>query len=462
MRSLLQSRSVLLFAFAFAVMGDPVSSVAYAVEAALRALGGNLVLLLPTMAIVLAIIALIAVNYNQLYVRFSRGGGDASAVGSAFGERWAFLPIGALTVDYALTIAISIAAGSSAVIAYLPGLAPFRIPLALALLLLVGGLTWFGHRGRVLFALMTLAFVGVASIVLLIGLVAPHGHGTAPLRPAGAHFGPVAVLLAYPVAMALATGVEAPSSAIAQLGALDDAGRIHFGRVTLWSMFAIVAWLTVALTVLAVRLRVGVPTGHETQMSQIGRTAVGNGPLFAGFQLTTAILLLAAASSSLQAGPGLMKALAKGSGGIGVLPRGLGRVNQHRTPYASVALFVAISGLLIVVADAREQELVIFYAVTVFVAFLCGLLAMARFFRRERRRLLLAVATIAALAVAVTLCVDLARLTPLVSLAAALAISGALYALWLSAGRPTGVAEAERLSETDEGDFLPDVSAESA
>src|SRR5579884_1072168 len=105
MRSLIGNRSVLLFAFAFAVMGDPVSSVAYAVEAALRALGGNLVLLVPTMAIVLAIIGLIAVNYSLLFARFSRGGGDASATGSAFGERWAFLPIGALIIDYALTVA---------------------------------------------------------------------------------------------------------------------------------------------------------------------------------------------------------------------------------------------------------------------------------------------------------------------------------------------------------------------
>jgi hypothetical protein len=40
----------LLLAFAFAVMADPVSSVAYAIEAALRALEGNLGLLLPTMA----------------------------------------------------------------------------------------------------------------------------------------------------------------------------------------------------------------------------------------------------------------------------------------------------------------------------------------------------------------------------------------------------------------------------
>jgi hypothetical protein len=38
-------------------------------------------------------------------------------------------------VDYALTIAISVAAGASAVIAYLPGLAPARVPLAVTLLL---------------------------------------------------------------------------------------------------------------------------------------------------------------------------------------------------------------------------------------------------------------------------------------------------------------------------------------
>ena len=43
------NRPALLFAFTFAVMADPVSSVAYAIEAALRALRGDLALLLPTM-----------------------------------------------------------------------------------------------------------------------------------------------------------------------------------------------------------------------------------------------------------------------------------------------------------------------------------------------------------------------------------------------------------------------------
>ena len=100
MASLIHSRLVLLVAFAFAVMGDPVSSVAYAIEAALRALHGNLGLLIPTMGIVLGIIALVSLNYHQLYARFPEGGGDAAATGAAFGEGWAFLPLGSLIVDY--------------------------------------------------------------------------------------------------------------------------------------------------------------------------------------------------------------------------------------------------------------------------------------------------------------------------------------------------------------------------
>ena len=79
-------KALLFFAFAFAVMADPVSSVAYAIEAALRALGGHLNLLLPTMGIVIGIIALITANYWQLVRAFPKGGGSPEAAGRAFGE----------------------------------------------------------------------------------------------------------------------------------------------------------------------------------------------------------------------------------------------------------------------------------------------------------------------------------------------------------------------------------------
>jgi hypothetical protein len=442
--SALHSRPALLLAFAFAVMADPVSSTAYAIEAALRALHGDLGLLVATMAVVLGIIVLVALNYHQLYARFPEGGGDAAATGLAFGEGWAFLPLGSLIVDYALTISISVAAGASAIIAYVPGLAPERIVLALGLLCLVAGLTWFGHGGRLIFAAMTVAFVAAAFVVIARGLIAPVAPGSGTASPAAnPHGAPLGVLLAFPVAMALATGVEAPSSAIAQLGQLDDSGRRGFGRITLWLMLGIVVALTVGLAALAVSLRIGIPPADSTMIAEVARAAAGPGSLFAAFQLTTAVLLLAAASSSFQAGPGLLKALSRGGPGVGVLPSWLGRTNPHHTPYWGVAVFLGVAAAIVVSAAGREQRLVLFYAVAVFIAFLCGLLAMARLFQAEGKRLLLATSLLGAAAVAVTLAVNLERGYPVVSLIAALLLAGALHSAWARAGRPRGVADAE-------------------
>ncbi len=196
-----------------------------------------------------------------------------------------------MIVDFVLTIAISVAAAASAVIAYVPALAPYRLEIAVVLCCLVAAITWFGHLGRSVFASMTVLFVASAIPVLVLGFVAPHAIGDAPLRGAGTASW-ATVLLAFPVAMALATGVEAPSSAIAQLGQLDDRGRERFGRITLWLTFAIEGTLTILIAALAVRLRTGVPPEDSTLIADVARAAVGSGPLFAAFQLTSSLLLL--------------------------------------------------------------------------------------------------------------------------------------------------------------------------
>ncbi|MGW7426027.1 amino acid permease [Streptomyces sp. NPDC054813] len=442
-------RSVLFFAFAFAVIADPVSSVAYAIEAALRALHGDLALLLPTMSLVIGLVVLVTANYWQLVRRFPKGGGAAAAAGRAFGARWTFLPIGALVVDFVLTIGISIAAATSAVIALFPGLAPFRIPLALLLLLVVAGLTWFGHGGRLLFAVMTVAFVVISVAVLVLGFTSPHGTGHATATTDPGHSAVLAVVLAFPVAMALATGIEAPSTAIAQLGQLDDTHRRRFGRGTLALLLVIVGGLTLALTALAVRLHIGIPGTDSTQIADIAHAATGPGWLYGAFQLTSSLLLLAAASSSFQAGPGLLKALAGTAERPGVLPPVLGRANRHHTPYWSVVVYLAAAALIIVAAAGQEQELVLFYAVAVFVSFLVGLLAMARFATRANKTALAWVNGLAAAAVAFTLAVNLLRGWPMLSLAATLLIAAGLYARWTRAGRPTGIEDIEARAEAD-------------
>lgn len=445
-------RALLLAGFALAVMADPVSSVAYAIEAALRALNGQLELLLPAMGLVVGIIALIALNYWHLVARFPQGGGGAEAAARAFGTGWVFLPIGALVVDFVLTIAISIAAAASALVAYLPGLSSSRIPIGLALLAGVAALTWFGHGGRLVFAVMTALFLVASVLMLPLGWLSPHvHHGSAPLTGSA---GPalVAVVLAFPVAMALATGVEAPATAIAQLGQLGDSGRRAFGRATLALTVAVVGGLTLGLTALAVHLHVGIPRAESTQIADIARAAAGSGKVFAFFQLSSALLLIAAASSSFQAGPGLLRALARHprSRGVGVLPRFLGKTNRHHTPYFAVLVYLAVSALVMLAARAKEQELVLVYAAAVFVSFLAGLLALARFALREGRRLLATVNVATALAVVFTLAVNLERGYPLLSLAAMTLIALVLYVLWRRAGRPTGIAEVERFAEAED------------
>lgn len=446
---MVHSRRLLFIAFAFAVMADPVSSVAYAIEAALRALDGRLDLLLPTMALVIGIIALVILNYWFLIARFPQGGGDAAAAGHAFGDAWGFAPMGALIVDFVLTIAISVAAATSAIISYLPGLASWRLPLALSLCLLVAGVTWFGHLGRLLFAAFTLTFLAAAAIVIARGAIAP-AVGRAPQTGSSSgHAALAAVVLAFPVAMALATGVEAPLTAIAQLGQLGDHDRRRFGRGTLLLTIGIVGLLTLALTALAVHLQVGVPQDDSTQIADLAQAATGNGAAYAFFQASSAVLLLAAASSSFAAGPGLLRALSRRPGNpLGILPPALGRTNQHHTPYWSVLAFLLASSAVVTAAGAHEQQLVLFYAVAVFLSFLIGLLAMARFSLKDGKHLLLFINSVAVAAVSFTLIVNLSRGDPIISLAAALLIAGALYTLWVRAGRPRGISDAEQLAET--------------
>jgi hypothetical protein len=445
------SRALLLVGFAFAVMADPVSSVAYTIEASLRSLHGHLGLLLVTQIIVLAIIALVDVNYWQLVGRFSLGGGSAEAAARAFGTGWVFLPIGALIVDFVLTITISVAAAVSAVIAYRPGVAFARIALGLGLLVVVAALTWFGHGGRLTFAVMTLLFIASAAVILVHGFAhAVHAHRRALITgPQGSAV--VAVLLSFPVAMALATGTEAPATAIGQLGQLDGDGRRRFARVTLLLTLVIVATLTVGITQLAVRLHVGIPGHDSTQIADVAKAASGKGAIYALFQATSALLLLAAASFSFQAGPGLLKALSRHprSAGVGILPRSLGEANRHHTPYWSVLVYLLVSVAVLIAASGLEQELVLFYAVAVFVSFLAGLAAMTRFSLRNRRFALAAVNTAGAVAVAFTLVVNLGRGYPLLSLAATGLIAAGLYAFWRRAGRPSGIEEVERFAEAD-------------
>jgi hypothetical protein len=351
--------------------------------------------------------------------------------------------VGALLVDFVLTIAVSCAAGASALIATAGGLAPGRTALAAGLALLVAGGTLLGHRGRIWFATATLAFCALAAVVVVKGLLADSRGAHEPLVGDTAMG---AALLAMPLGMALATGVEAPSNAIAQLGQLGESGRRRFGQGTLWLMLAIVGGLTLALAVVAVRLGVGEPGADSTLLADVARGATGGAGLFDAFQVASALLLLAAAASSFLAGSGLLAALARHGGDRGLLPGVFARVNRWYAPPWGVALLLACAVALVAAAGGREQVLVRYYAVAVFASFLGALVAAAVLAARDGRRAAMAVDVAGAIIVAFVLALNVGRLDGIVSLAAAGAVSLLVWRAWVRAGRPGGVTGVVRHS----------------
>ena len=132
-------------------------------------------------------------------------------------------------------------------------------------------------------------------------------------------------------------------------------------------------------------------------------------------------------------------------------PAPLGRTNQHHTPVAAVGPLSFIAAAIIIVASGQEQELVLVYAVAVFVSFLAGLLAMARFSHRRGARLLTATNLVGAVGVAFTLLVNLERGYPLLALGGTVLIAAVLYWRWVRAGRPRGIETIEREAEADTG-----------
>jgi hypothetical protein len=127
----------------------------------------------------------------------------------------------------------------------------------------------------------------------------------------------------------------------------------------------------------------------------------------------------------------------------------LGRTNRHHTPVLAVVVYAVIAIAILLVAGGHEQELVLVYAVAVFVSFFAGLLAMARFSHRRGSRLLAATNLIGAVVVAFTLVVNLARGYPLLALAGTVLVAAVLYWRWVKAGRPRGIEAIEREAEAD-------------
>src|ERR1700728_3977787 len=170
---------------------DGISSSAYGTEEILIELlkGGLAItaftLILPLTGVVLFVMALVVLSYREGVTVYTRAGGSYVVARENFGPRVAQIAAVALLIDYVVTVAVQVAAGTAAVASAVPAINHPTlitvISIAIVILMCFGHLRGIREAGRS-FAVPTYLFSGSVIIMIVTGLVREI-LGNLPTRP---------------------------------------------------------------------------------------------------------------------------------------------------------------------------------------------------------------------------------------------------------------------------------------
>ena len=380
------SRPVGLAVFA----SDALSSTAYATEEILiiLALAGTgahtLGYSIPIALAIAVLLAIVTISYRQTIFAYPNGGGAYVVARDNLGEFPAQVAGAALLTDYILTVAVSISAGVAQITSGLPSLLPYRVEIAIGVIVLMTVVNLRGVKeSGSLFAIPTYFFLGTIILTLLAGAVRaiagtlPVVSGVEIAQETTESLTLFLVLRAFSSGCTALTGIEAISNGITAF----KEPRSRNAATTLVWMSSILIVLFIGVTLLAHQVE-ALPSEEETVISQIGRTVFGeNSPFYFLVLSGTALILLMAANTSYADFPRLA-ALAASDG---FLPRQLVLRGSRLVFSWGIALLATLACLLVVVTDARTTALIPLYAIGVFLSFTISQTGMVRHLYRVGR-----------------------------------------------------------------------------
>ena len=369
---------------------DNLSSSAYATEEILHALVPAVGLLafslvMPITGALLVMLALLILSYRETIKAYPSAGGAYLVTRDNFGIIPAQVAGAALLVGYILTVAVSVSAGTAALISQFEGLDTFRLPIALGFIAIVmyGNLRGVKESGKV-FAVPTYFFMLNMGVLLAYGAwkyfggdlnaMTSYAHGVVegPEDPVsasdGLYYGASAFVLAKAFASggSAVTGVEAISNGVP---AFKEPAWKN-ARQTLVIMGAGLGVMFLGLSALTSKLKVlPFEEGTPTVLAQVGEAVYGGGTsgkmLGLALQAATMLILVLAANTGFADFP----RLASFQAGDSFLPRQLTK-RGHRLVFSNGILALAGSAaILVVVTNAAVTRLIPLYAIGVFVGF---------------------------------------------------------------------------------------------
>jgi amino acid transporter len=353
-------------------------------------------LLLPMTLVILFVMVLVLLSYREIVMVYIRPGGSYVVARENFGPRIAQVCAVALLIDYVVTVAVQIAAGTAAVASAFPGIGPYKVEICVGVVLLMclGNLRGLKEAGRA-FAVPTYLFAGAVILMIIVGLIrqvlgnlpqSPHAlPGTYHLGTSSA--GLITGVMIFTLLKAFAnggaslTGIEAVSDAVGAFRPPEgrNARQVLMAEgAILGVLVAGISWLAHATH--ATPYKSGYPTvlAQEAQLV-FGHTFVGQA-LFYLVQVATMLILYTGGNTSFNGFPFLTSYVA----GDSFLPRWLLK-RGHRLVFSNAIILLTITSItLLIIKDADVNNLVPLYAIGVFTAFSMAGFGMAKYHTRHK------------------------------------------------------------------------------
>jgi amino acid transporter len=129
-------------------------------------------LILPMTLVILFVMVLVLLSYREIVMVYIRPGGSYVVARENFGPRIAQVCAVALLIDYVVTVAVQIAAGTAAVASAFPAVGPYKLEICVGVVLLMclGNLRGLKEAGRA-FAVPTYLFAGSVMLMIVVGLI---------------------------------------------------------------------------------------------------------------------------------------------------------------------------------------------------------------------------------------------------------------------------------------------------
>jgi amino acid transporter len=368
---------------------DALSSVAYATEEMMIALAvagaAAFSAMLPIGVAVAIVLAIVVTSYRQTVRAYPRGGGSYIVARENLGTIPGLIAAAAILQDYVLTVAVSITAGTVAIVSAAPGLAEHRVVIALVLVLVIALANLRGVReAGTLFAIPTYGFVVCVYVTLATGLIqclggcrqAASASSELPVEHALTLF---VLLKAFSSGATALTGVEAIADGVQAFRRPQSRNA----ATTLAVMGFISITMFLGITYLARSLDVRMAEhlhGVKSVLAQIGGTVFSGGVMFYVLQVFTALILVLAANTAYQDFPRLSAILARD----GFVPRQFQNRGDRLVFSNGILVLTGLAMLLVWLFDANLTALIQLYVVGVFTAFTLSQAGMVRRWLRLR------------------------------------------------------------------------------